>query len=227
VPQGRNGHSLHLHDGFLIMFGGILGITEESDDIYMFQVSSGTWKLIDLSLGPFNILGEFKTENIQANEERKTRNAKLRETQSTPALNKDKDDDLDIKVVDNSLHSGAKTAQNKLKRNANSVPRMGGTSYTTRRGGSTKRNGEMLSTKNTFGIIPTLTTEMKQTHRNDYIKRLKLMQNKDEDADRFLKTQKGIEESPTSMKMKNTFILVNNNPSFDNYAAMMKKRKLG
>jgi hypothetical protein len=53
------------------------------------------------------------------------------------------------------------------------------------------------------------------------------MQNKDEDADRFLKTQKGIEESPTSMKMKNTFILVNNNPSFDNYAAMMKKRKLG
>ena len=104
---------------------------------------------------------------------------------------------------------------------------MGGTSYTTRRGGSTKRNGEMLSTKNTFGIIPTLTTEMKQTHRNDYIKRLKLMQNKDEDADRFLKTQKGIEESPTSMKMKNTFILVNNNPSFDNYAAMMKKRKLG
>ena len=144
-------------------------------------------------------------------------------------MNKDKDEDLDgsIKVVDNSLQSGAKTAQNKLKRNANSVPRMGGTSYTTRRGGSTKRNGEMLSTKNTFGIIPTLTTEMKQTHRNDYIKRLKLMQNKDEDADRFLKTQKGIEESPTSMKMKNTFILVNNNPSFDNYAAMMKKRKLG
>jgi hypothetical protein len=105
---------------------------------------------------------------------------------------------------------------------------MGGTSYTTRRGGSTKRNGEMLSTKNTFGIIPTLTTEMKQTHRNDYIKRLKLMQNKDEDADRFLNNnKKGIDESPTSMKMKNTFILVNNNPSFDNYAAMMKKRKLG
>ena len=86
----------------------------------------------------------------------------------------------------------------------------------------------MLNTKNTFGIIPTLTTEMKQTHRNDYIKRLKLMQNKDEDADRFLNNnKKGIDESPTSMKMKNTFILVNNNPSFDNYAAMMKKRKLG
>ena len=80
VPNGRNGHSLHLHDGFLIMFGGILGITEESDDIYVFQVSSGTWKLVDLSIGPFNLLSEFKTETIKANEERKTRNAKLRET---------------------------------------------------------------------------------------------------------------------------------------------------
>lgn len=36
VPKGRNGHSIHLHDGFLVMFGGILGITEESDDIYLF-----------------------------------------------------------------------------------------------------------------------------------------------------------------------------------------------
>jgi len=27
------------------------------------------------------------------------------------------------------------------------------------------------------------------------------------------------------MKLKNTFILQNNNPSFDNYAVMMKKRK--
>lgn len=31
-------------------------------------------------------------------------------------------------------------------------------------------------------------------------------------------------ESPTSMKLKNTFILRHNNPSFDAYAAQMKKR---
>jgi hypothetical protein len=105
---------------------------------------------------------------------------------------------------------------------------MGGTSYTSRRFHSTKRMGDaMSSTKNTFGIIPTLTTEMKTIHRNDYIKRLKLMRTKDEDGDRFLNNNKnGIEMSPTSMKMKSTFILVNNNPSFDNYAVMMKKRKL-
>ena len=54
------------------------------------------------------------------------------------------------------------------------------------------------------------------------------MRNKDEDADRFLQNNKrGIDESPTSMKMKNTFLLQHNNPSFDNYAAMMKKRKMG
>lgn len=89
---------------------------------------------------------------------------KLRETQSTPALNKDKEEELDVtgKLADASLHSGAKTAHNKFKRNANSVPgRLGGTSYTSRRFASTKRNGDSLSIKNTFGIIPTLTTEMK------------------------------------------------------------------
>ena len=32
-------------------------------------------------------------------------------------------------------------------------------------------------------------------------------------------------ESPTSMKMKNTFLLLNNNPSFDQYAAQMRRRK--
>lgn len=36
VPQGRNGHSLQVHNGFLIMFGGILEITKESEDIYIF-----------------------------------------------------------------------------------------------------------------------------------------------------------------------------------------------
>jgi N-acetylneuraminic acid mutarotase len=36
VPPGRNGHSLQLYNGFLIMFGGILEITKESEDIYIF-----------------------------------------------------------------------------------------------------------------------------------------------------------------------------------------------
>jgi hypothetical protein len=36
VPHGRNGHSLQVHGDFLIMFGGILEITKESEDIYIF-----------------------------------------------------------------------------------------------------------------------------------------------------------------------------------------------
>ena len=50
------------------------------------------------------------------------------------------------------------------------------------------------------------------------------MRTKDDNADRFLGRQT-LAESPTSMKIKNTFLLQHNNPSFDNYAAMMKKRK--
>ena len=66
-----------------------------------------------------------------------------------------------------------------------------------------------------------------RNQKQDQLAKLKLMRNKDEDADRFLQNNKrGIDESPTSMKMKNTFLLQHNNPSFDNYAAMMKKRKM-
>lgn len=36
IFQGRNGHTLELHDGYLIMFGGILEITKESEEIYIF-----------------------------------------------------------------------------------------------------------------------------------------------------------------------------------------------
>ena len=52
----------------------------------------------------------------------------------------------------------------------------------------------------------------------------KLRRKDNEDEDRFLKGN-GVNESPTNMKMKNTTILQNSNASFDNYAAMMKRRK--
>ncbi len=69
-----------------------------------------------------------------------------------------------------------------------------------------------------FGIIPTLTSEVKEKFKAEYAKRLKELQNKGDDAERFLKDKKGVvDTSPTSMKMKNTFILQNNNPSFDQY----------
>ena len=163
VPPGRNGHSLHLHNGYLIMFGGILEITKESEDIYVFQIETSTWKLIDMSLGPQNLCCSFLSHTPKEERPDPRQLHKLRETQTTPALNQDKQEELEttIKLAGDSLHSGAKTAQNKMKRNANSVPRMGGTSYTSRRFASTKKNDGGLSTKNTFGIIPTLTAEMK------------------------------------------------------------------
>lgn len=103
---------------------------------------------------------------------------------------------------------------------------MGGTAYTAR---TSARGGLSKSRKKTFGIIPTLTPQMKQHQRNEYVKRLKTMRrNKDEDAERFLQNnKKDFDESPTNIKIKNTFILKENNPSFDNYAVMMKKRKMG
>lgn len=55
---------------------------------------------------------------------------------------------------------------------------------------------------------------------------MKQIMNKDEDAERFNKNNRRLEESPTSQKLKNTFILQNSDSSFDKYAVMMKKRKI-
>lgn len=38
VPQGRNGHVFQLYGDYIILFGGILDLTKESDAIYIFHI---------------------------------------------------------------------------------------------------------------------------------------------------------------------------------------------
>ena len=63
--QGRNGHTLVLHRDFLIMFGGILEVTKESEDIYVYHIPSQTWKLIDMEESPQNLETFFKS-NVES-----------------------------------------------------------------------------------------------------------------------------------------------------------------
>ena len=42
------------------MFGGILEVTKESDDIYIFHIPSNTWKLVSVDEGPVNLNSIFK-----------------------------------------------------------------------------------------------------------------------------------------------------------------------
>ena len=43
-----------------MQFGGILEVTKESDEIYIFHLPSSTWKLIDVTFGPCNVNELFK-----------------------------------------------------------------------------------------------------------------------------------------------------------------------
>lgn len=61
VPLGRNGHSLMKQGNFIIMYGGIIEITKESEDIYVYHIPTGIWKYIDMSLGPINLDKFFAT----------------------------------------------------------------------------------------------------------------------------------------------------------------------
>ena len=216
------------------MFGGILEVTKESEELYVFHIPTSTWKMIDYFQGPLNLDQYFKeSPNVKSRAVHSNKNIMQETAQQQASLGKldnipeRNEHDILNKSVD--LPAGAQSNNDLLgsarrkpaKRHAPSVQRMGGTSYS-------KRGllaDQSLKPKNTFGIIPTLTTEMKEQHRVDQMRKLKNLRNKEEESETFVNTKR-ITESPTSMKMKNTFLLQNSNPSFDNYAAQMKKRKM-
>ena len=85
-------------------------------------------------------------------------------------------------------------------RTSHSVPRMGG---------SMKDDGQTLQARKTFGIIPTLNQSVKDTVRKEQARQLKKSKVKVSEADKFMQSAAGksMPESPTSMKMKNTFLL--------------------
>jgi N-acetylneuraminic acid mutarotase len=43
LPIGRNGHTTVLVNNKLVMFGGILEITKESDDLYTYDFTTNKW----------------------------------------------------------------------------------------------------------------------------------------------------------------------------------------
>lgn len=229
------------------MFLGILEVTKETEDMFVFHLPTETWIQVDVKAGPINLASQFSKD--------KTMRLNLDKDKSGHASTTDLNDELvsvrskaarteragHDKLSDaDTQHEGAGVAStgnlrverpskdllnSKPQRYSKSVPRMSQGSVN----GSTKDGkglDRVLSSKRTFGIIPTLTVEMKQAKRKEIIAQLKLSKNKESDAERFLKNTK-MQESPTSMQMKNTFLLQNTNSSFDHYAAQMKKRRMG
>ncbi len=51
IPLGRNGHSIIEINGKLVLFGGIIEITKESDEVFTFDTATSTWKLVDTNSG--------------------------------------------------------------------------------------------------------------------------------------------------------------------------------
>jgi N-acetylneuraminic acid mutarotase len=43
IPAPRSGHSLVKHDNSIILFGGLLEVTKETEDLYQFDLSKNVW----------------------------------------------------------------------------------------------------------------------------------------------------------------------------------------
>jgi hypothetical protein len=43
-PTGRNGHTMVIINNKIVLFGGILEITKESDEVFIYDLSTNTWK---------------------------------------------------------------------------------------------------------------------------------------------------------------------------------------
>mmetsp|Transcript_12918 Transcript_12918/g.12809 ORF Transcript_12918/g.12809 Transcript_12918/m.12809 type:complete len:134 (+) Transcript_12918:840-1241(+) len=49
MPLGRNGHSVVIFKDKMILFGGIIEVTKESDEVFIYDPVINTWKLVDTS----------------------------------------------------------------------------------------------------------------------------------------------------------------------------------
>jgi hypothetical protein len=114
--------------------------------------------------------------------------------------------------------------QSDLTKYANSAREMDGRGKSVAFGRKDRRQRRFrlrCNNMSTFGIIPTITDEMKKANRE------KLRQQRlEKQKTKVAKTTFKAAESPTSIRLKNTFLLRHNNPSFDAYAAQMKKRNI-
>jgi len=213
------------------MFGGILEVTKESEEIYVFHIPSSTWKLINMNEGPISLASYFKNPPQNKGGKRDELEFMIAETRSNPDLEGEKAGmraekfNMTINTAnihgedDKGISQGNFTVRDEKRSKSMGRPGVG-SSWTTRR---TRNRGVSRETSR-FGIIPTFESNL-LLNRGAYVRKMKKLREKDEDTKRFLENQNRLVESPTSMKMKNTFLLLNNNPSFDSYAAQMKKRK--
>lgn len=48
-PSGRNGHTAIVINQKLIVFGGIIEITKESDEIFVYDFATNTWSIVEAS----------------------------------------------------------------------------------------------------------------------------------------------------------------------------------
>lgn len=112
------------------MFGGILEVTKESEDLYAFHIPSSTWRLIDMSLGPQNLDKHFaqaKTNQKQEKEYYDVRQnpalqSQLRQTQSSPDLRKvpKEEQKLEDDLLGTSQQTGSRKQNSKMKQASHS-----------------------------------------------------------------------------------------------------------
>ena len=92
MPHGRNGHSLLVFGDLLVMFGGILEVTKESEDIYVFHIPSSCWKLVDMNSGPIDLKSYFDTainrptHNVRSELQSRNLEFEMQEALSNPDL---------------------------------------------------------------------------------------------------------------------------------------------
>ena len=46
IPKPRAGHSMNIYQGRIFMFGGLLEVTKESSELFLFDLESNHWTLL-------------------------------------------------------------------------------------------------------------------------------------------------------------------------------------
>eukprot|EP00347_Sterkiella_histriomuscorum_P002778 403366836 len=196
-PTGRNGLTMVDINNKIVMFGGILEVTKETDEVFIYDFAMNKWFIYETQL---NLNGG-----------------------NSPMMMRDGIDEEDKSVI-----GGNSQKMNTLKKNkqTSSMPNLNNSVIPDFKNSSQKfnQNNYNSTLNNNNQLDSTLNNKRGAAKETNSLTRKQTVASTDQQFVKYMRGQQTL-SSPTSIQMKNAFILKNSNQSFEQYFQAMKRRR--
>eukprot|EP00347_Sterkiella_histriomuscorum_P006674 403351868 len=207
MPLPRSGHTASLYKDQMVIFGGIHEVTKELDDMMVFDIKSRKWV-------------SFFEEQLHSPHKNRL------------AINVgNQNSGRHGQYVNNSPSSFKKKQSFMINQGQNAAFKIEMEGNTSNHQNSPNARGKSSSSNNRKSLFSSQTTSRKNSSKRTSLMRQSMISQAFGLPNLHLHNAKDTHhqvelESPTSISMKNSFIIKNADPSFDSYYKQMTRRKI-